>query len=74
MSGNTTGSSWISSEDKNSKNIFEKIAVFEDLEPEIIITDRLFEFNTDLFGINEMSEEERKKNARIVAGKIAEMI
>jgi len=48
--------------------------VVEDLEPEIIMTDNLFDFDTDLFGINEMSEEDIKANAQIVANKIAEMI
>lgn len=41
--------------------------VVSDVEPEIIVTDRLFSFDTNIFGINEMSEEDIKKNSLEVA-------
>ena len=43
-------------------------------EAEAIVTDGLFEFDRNLFGLDEMSEEEIKTNAMIVAQKVVAMI
>lgn len=48
--------------------------VVPDVKPEVIITDKLFEFDTKLFGINEMPEEDIKTNAEVVASKVAAMM
>lgn len=45
--------------------------VVAEAEPEIIITDKLFDFDTNLFGIDEMSEEDLKANSFEVAKKIS---
>lgn len=45
--------------------------VVEGLEPEVIIADRLYDFDRNLFGVEEMSAEEIQAHARTVAGKIA---
>lgn len=45
--------------------------VIEGLSPEIIRTDRLCDFDPNLFGIDEMPQEEIQALARIVAEKIA---
>ncbi len=45
--------------------------VIEGLEPEVIIADKLYEFDRKLFGVEEMSAEEIQAHARTVAGKIA---
>ena len=46
--------------------------VISDLNPEIIIADELYDFDTNLFGINEMPEEEIKQHALEVAKKVAD--
>ncbi len=46
----------------------------ENIHPEVIRTDILADFNKDLFGINEMSEEDINKCALDVAKKIAEKL
>lgn len=48
--------------------------VIPDLNPEIIIADELYDFDTHLFGIDEMPEEEIKQHALKVARKVAEMM
>lgn len=48
--------------------------VVQDVDPQIIITDKLFDFDTKIFGINEMSEEDIKNNSLTVARKIAEQL
>jgi uncharacterized metal-binding protein len=48
--------------------------VIEGLEPEVIIADRLFDFDRKLFGIDEMSPEEIQAHARTVAQKIADSL
>lgn len=45
--------------------------VIEDLEPEVIIADRLYDFDRKLFGVEEMSPEEIQIHACTVAEKIA---
>lgn len=45
--------------------------VIEGLEPEVVIADRLFDFDRKLFGVEEMSSEEIQAHASTVAGKIA---
>lgn len=45
--------------------------IFHEFNPEIVIADRLFELDKNLFGINEMSEVEIKTHAQTVAKKIA---
>ncbi|KNY30301.1 putative zinc-binding protein [Pseudobacteroides cellulosolvens] len=48
--------------------------VISDLNPDIIITDKLFSFDTNIFGINEMPEEDIAANSLEVAKKIAEKL
>ena len=48
--------------------------VIEGLAPEVIIADRLYEFDRKLFGIEEMPPEEIQAHARAVARKIAESL
>ena len=48
--------------------------VIPDLEAEIIIADDLYEFDRNLFGINEMPEEQIKKHSLEVAEKVVEML
>lgn len=48
--------------------------VIPDLETEIIIADDLYEFDRNLFGINEMPEEQIKRHALEVAEKVVEMV
>lgn len=45
-----------------------------DVRPEVIRTDTLAEFDTSLFGINELSEEETNKQALLVAKQIAKSL
>jgi len=45
--------------------------VVNDVNPEIIITDELFSFDSNLFGLDEMSDKDIKANALEVAKKIA---
>lgn len=48
--------------------------VLNDLKPQLIIADSLYELDGDLFGVNELPEEQIKAHAEQVALKIAEMI
>ncbi|MCX7710228.1 MAG: putative zinc-binding protein [Clostridia bacterium] len=48
--------------------------VVDGMEPEVIITDKLFDFDTNLFGIDEMSEEDIKANSLEVAKRIVEKL
>jgi uncharacterized metal-binding protein len=48
--------------------------VISDLNPEIIIADQLYDFDRNLFGIDEMGEEDIKAKARVVAEKVLSMI
>jgi len=48
--------------------------VISGLTPEIIIADKLYDFDRSLFGINEMPEEEIKGHAEKVAKAIAERL
>ncbi len=44
--------------------------VISELEPEVIVADKLYDFDRSLFGIDEMSEEEIKTHSQDVAKKI----
>lgn len=44
--------------------------VIEELVPEVIIADQLYEFDRTLFGINEMTTEQIREHANTVAQKI----
>jgi uncharacterized metal-binding protein len=44
--------------------------VAPDTEPEVIIADRLYDFDHKLFGIEEMPNEQISANAGVVAGKV----
>lgn len=48
--------------------------VIADLNPEIIIADQLYDFNKNLFGIDEMPEDDIKAKARVVAEKVVQML
>ena len=48
--------------------------VISDLEPEIIIADRLYDFDKRLFGIDEMPRADIEAHARTVAEKVAERL
>jgi uncharacterized metal-binding protein len=48
--------------------------VIGDLEPEVIIADRLYDFDRDLFGIDEMPCADIEAHARTVAEKVAERL
>jgi uncharacterized metal-binding protein len=48
--------------------------VINDLKTEVIIVDRLYEFDRNLFGIDEMSPEQILIHARTVAQKIADSL
>jgi uncharacterized metal-binding protein len=43
-----------------------------DLSPEVVFTDKLFEYDQDLFGVDEMPDAEIKANAQKVAAQIVE--
>jgi uncharacterized metal-binding protein len=45
--------------------------VVPDLKPEVVIADKLYDFDRNLFGIDEMSETELNEHAREVATVIA---
>jgi uncharacterized metal-binding protein len=47
-------------------------AVIEGLDPEVIVADRLYDFDRKLFGIEEMQPEQILAHARTVAQKIAD--
>lgn len=49
-------------------------AAFPDLNPEVVFTDRLFEYDQDLFGVNEMDDAQVNANARKVADKVVEKL
>lgn len=44
--------------------------VIPELEPEVVIADKLYDFDRSLFGIDEMSEDELRIHAEAVAAKI----
>ena len=48
--------------------------VIDGLTPEVIIADRLYDFDRKLFGVEEMSPEEIRSHALTVAQKIAETL
>jgi uncharacterized metal-binding protein len=48
--------------------------VISDLEPEIIVADRLYDFDRRLFGVDEMPRAEMEAHARTVAEKVAERL
>ncbi len=48
--------------------------VISGLEPEVIVADRLYDFNRSLFGIDEMSEDEIKIHSEEVAKKIVDSL
>ncbi|MDD5465038.1 MAG: putative zinc-binding protein [Candidatus Omnitrophica bacterium] len=48
--------------------------VVDNLNPEIIIADRLYDFDTNLFGVDEMSEDQIKIHAKEAARKIGEKL
>jgi hypothetical protein len=48
--------------------------VIDDLEPEIIVADRLYDFDRDLFGIDEMPRADIEAHARTVAEKVVERL
>jgi hypothetical protein len=48
--------------------------VISDLNPEIIIADQLYDFDRNIFGIDEMGEKDIKAKARVVAEKVLSMI
>lgn len=48
--------------------------VIEELTPEVVIADRLYDFDRKLFSIEEMPEEEIKAHAETVARKVAAML
>jgi uncharacterized metal-binding protein len=48
--------------------------VIDELSPEVIIVDKLYEFDKQLFGINEVTELQIKAFAQTAAGRIIEKI
>jgi uncharacterized metal-binding protein len=48
--------------------------VIDDLKPEVIIVDRLYDFDRNLFGLNEVTEQQIKEYAQTAANKIVEKI
>lgn len=44
------------------------------LEPEVIVTDGLFDFDKNIFGVDEMPEAEIKQHARTVAEKVVKKL
>lgn len=48
--------------------------VLPELKPEVVLGDRLFDFDRGLFGIEEMAEEDIKAHARMVAGQVAQRL
>jgi uncharacterized metal-binding protein len=45
---------------------------FPDLKPQVVFTDKLFEYDQNLFGVNEMDDAEISANARKVADQVVE--
>lgn len=48
--------------------------VIEDLKPEVIVADRFYEFDRNLFGIDQMAAEEIAAHGRTVAQKLLERL
>ncbi len=48
--------------------------VLPDLDPEVVVADRLYDFDRGLFGIDEMSEAELRAHAREVAKALADRL
>ena len=48
--------------------------IIDDLKPEVIIVDKLYDFDKKLFGINEVSEQQIKEFAQTAAQKVIEKI
>lgn len=46
----------------------------EGLKPEVVIADRMYEFDRSLFGVDEMPPEQLLSHARTVARKIADSL
>ena len=49
-------------------------SVIGEFEPEVIVADKLYDFDRNLFGIDEMSEDEIKIHSEEVAKKIVERL
>ncbi len=49
-------------------------SVISELEPEVIVADKLYDFDRSLFGIDEMSEDEIKIHSQEVAKRIVERL
>lgn len=47
-------------------------SAFPEIEPQVVFTDRLFEYDQDLFGVDEMNDSQINANARKVAEQVAE--
>ena len=45
---------------------------YPDLKPQVVFTDKLFEYDQSLFGVNEMDDAEISTNARMVADQVVE--
>lgn len=45
---------------------------FPDLKPQVVFTDKLFEYNQSLFGVDEMDDAQINANAQKVAAQIVE--
>ena len=50
------------------------MGVIDDLDPEVILVDKYYDFDTSLFGINEVSEQELKQYAKTAAHRIIKVI
>lgn len=48
--------------------------VIPGLKPEVVVADGLYEFNRDLFGINEMPKDEIERHADTVAKKLRQIV
>ena len=48
--------------------------IISGLHPEVIIVDRLYDFDRTLFGINQVTEQQIKEFAQVVASKIVQKI
>lgn len=48
--------------------------VIDDLDPEVILVDKYYDFDTGLFGINEVSEQELRQYATTAAHRIVKVI
>jgi uncharacterized metal-binding protein len=45
---------------------------YPDLKPQVVFTDKLFEYDQSLFGVNEMDDAEISTNARMIADQVVE--